>query len=235
MGDSEAKADAKRSRARDSIAAVKQLLKHSGHSVKLIDLKDVSITFRSWGKEITIAPFTDVEIDITVDTAPEEALASLSPPSTLNPEELDMPKTTNLYYEDIVEGEPDEVTKEADLIDAATYGDTERVSELLRSGVSAKTDDNSPLQLAAANGHAETVKVLLKGGAEGNDREALIEAAKSGYADVVALLVSYADPETRREALRLASEESPQTPGVFGARRYTPENGHASTIKILRP
>lgn len=234
MGDAEAKAEAKRSTAQELTATVKKLLKHAGHSVKPIDLKDVRITFRSWGKDITITPFGDVEIDKTVDSAPEEALASLSSPSALNPEELAMPKTTNLYYEDIVEGKPDEVTKEADLIDAATYGDHERVSKLLESGVDPKTDDNSPLQLAAANGHFDTVRVLLSYGAEGNDREALIEAAKSGYADVVGLLASHADAETRREALQLASEGHLQTPGVFGARRPTPKNGHANTIDSLQ-
>ena len=143
--------------------------------------------------------------------------------------------TSNPYFEDIVAGEPDELTKEAYLIHAATYGDAERVSELLRSGVNPEAEDNGPLRLAAANGHAETVKVLLDHGARGHDREALIEAAKSGYADVVALLVGYSDPETRREALQLAAEGQPQTPGVFGARQYTPKNGHARTIEILRP
>jgi hypothetical protein len=143
--------------------------------------------------------------------------------------------TSNPYFEDIVAGGPSQVARDYQLIDAATYGDTTRVSQLLESGADPETDDNSPLQLAAANGHAETVKVLLDHGARGDDREALIEAAKSGYADVVALLADYADPKTRREALHLATEGKPQTPGIFGARQETPENGHARTIETLRP
>ena len=141
----------------------------------------------------------------------------------------------NPYFEDIVAGGPSQVVKDQQMIDAATYGDTTRVSQLLESGADPQADDNSPLQLAAANGHPDTVKVLLGHGAGGDDREALLEAAKSGYADVVALLADYADPETRREALELATNGKPQGPGIFGARQDTPENGHARTIETLRP
>jgi ankyrin repeat protein len=144
------------------------------------------------------------------------------------------PDTVKPYFGDIVAGGPSQVVKDNYLIEAATYGDIARVRELLANGANANTFDNSPLRLAAANGHAETVQVLLEDGANGADPEALCEAAKSGYADIVELLVGCADPETRSRAIRLASGGSPQTPGAFGARRITPENGHARTIKTLQ-
>jgi ankyrin repeat protein len=144
------------------------------------------------------------------------------------------PDTVKPYFGDIVAGGPSQVVKDNYLIEAATYGDIARVRKLLANGANANTFDNSPLRLAAANGHAETVYVLLQSGAEPADRQALLAAAKSGYVDVVELLAGYADSETHSDAIRLASEGRAQTPGAFGARRITPENGHARTIKTLQ-
>jgi hypothetical protein len=142
--------------------------------------------------------------------------------------------TSKPYFADVVAAEPSQVVKDTQLVEAATYGDTDRVAQLLQIGAKANTANNGPLKLAAANGHAESVKLLLDHGADPSDREALLDAAKAGYADVVALLARKANEETRTEAVRLASIGVRQTPGVFGAREATPENGHARTVELLR-
>lgn len=66
------------------------------------------------------------------------------------------------------------------------------------------TDRNrnqTALEAAAMNGHAEVVRILIKAGADANARSAdgataLIAAAKHGFGDVVQLLLdAHADPD----------------------------------------
>lgn len=80
--------------------------------------------------------------------------------------------------------------------DAARSGDVKKVRELLAEGqdVNAKHKGYSALYLAAWQGHADVVEVLLDGGAEINDRTpeggtALQYAAESGHEDIVRLLL----------------------------------------------
>lgn len=147
----------------------------------------------------------------------------------------ELPVTFKPYFADIIAGEPSQVVKDYELIDAATDGDTARVRELLTSGADPKADDNSPLQLAAANGHTDTVKILLQHGADRRNSEALIEAAGAGYADVVGELVKDGvEASVLKKALQLASEGHVQIPSVFSAREHTPEGGHKKTLEILQ-
>lgn len=143
-------------------------------------------------------------------------------------------RTIKPYFSEIVAGEPSQVVKDSELINAATYGDAAYVQELLDKGADVGASNNSPLQLAAANGHADTVKILLQKGAKRNEPEALIEAAKSGYYDVVRQLVGVdTDPCTLTQALNLAKKHHLQTPGAFRAREKTPLDGHDRTIQVL--
>jgi hypothetical protein len=142
--------------------------------------------------------------------------------------------TIKPYFADIVAGEPSQVVKDTQLIEAAIYGETARLGELLKRHADPKTANNSPLRLAAENGHAECVKILINAGANAADREALLHAAKGGYADVVTLLARHADSATRSEAIKVANQRQEQTPGAFGAGRSTPKNGHAQVLKLLK-
>jgi ankyrin repeat protein len=147
-------------------------------------------------------------------------------------------KSLTLYFDNIVAGEPTQSVKNTELVVAASYGDTARVSKLVANGAEVHTGNDRPLQVAAANGHTEIVKYLLEEAADATaeDDEALIEAARSGYDDIVALLLDYgANVDARNgEPLRLASQSHIQTPGAFNARRRTPLDGHAKTIELLR-
>jgi hypothetical protein len=153
-----------------------------------------------------------------------------------------MNTTSKPYFSDIVAGEPSQVVKDNQLLRAATYGDITYVRKLLASGANPETESYSPLELAAANGHVETVRVLLQATVNPRDHDAFlqaakggfIEAAKSGYAGVVELLEGHVDVQTRSEALGLAQKGRPQTPGAFRARQRTPKDGHAQTIEILK-
>lgn len=153
---------------------------------------------------------------------------------TVDEQSFEKNATIKPYFADIVAGEPSQVVKNTQLIEAAIFGDTLRIIELLKQGAEHSTAQNSPLRLAAGNGHAESVQVLVNAGANAADREALVRAAKAGYADVVAILARYSDSATRNEAIKVASHGYHQTPGSFGAGQHTPQNGHAQTIKILK-
>jgi len=147
-------------------------------------------------------------------------------------------KSSKLFFDNVVAGEPTQVAKNAELVVAATFGDLVRVKDLVAQHADVHTGNDRPLQIAAANGHTDTVEFLLQHGAEADaeDNEALISAAKSGYCDVVSLLLNHgADAHARNdEALRLAKEFQVQSRGAFRARRPTPENGHAKTIDLIR-
>jgi hypothetical protein len=146
-------------------------------------------------------------------------------------------KSLKPYFDDIVAGEATQPVKNSELVVAAACGDLALVRELVASGAEIHVSHDEPLQVAAANGHAETVEYLLEQKADptADDNEALIEAAKGGYHDVVALLLDHgANVHARKdEPLRLASQFHIQTPGSFNARRRTPPDGHAKTIKLL--
>jgi hypothetical protein len=83
------------------------------------------------------------------------------------------------------------------LYNASYKGDTKAVIELLDKGESDinKQEANAftPLMCAAANGHSDTVRVLLDRGADihatGRSGDALFWAAAEGHADVVKLLI----------------------------------------------
>lgn len=144
-------------------------------------------------------------------------------------------KGVKLYFDNLAAGESTRVVKNNELVMAAAYGDIARVRELVITGADVHTGNDRPLQLAAANGHIETVQYLLDNDADirADDNEALVEAATNGYDDVVKLLLDRGADTRYQEALKLASQSRAQTPGSFNARRPTPDNGHANTIKIL--
>jgi ankyrin repeat protein len=169
-------------------------------------------------------------------TSGSAAYKEAAPSGTLITSEQSRAKNSTIkpYFADIVAGEPSQVVKDTQLVEAAVYGDTDRVRRLITQGANVTTAENSPLRLAAANGHADCVQVLVASGANPVDREALIRAAKGGYADVVDLLARDADPVALDVALQLASERHHQNTGVFGARCDSPKNGHARTIEILK-
>ena len=81
---------------------------------------------------------------------------------------------------------------------AASEGDTERVMELLGSGVDIESMDEhgmTPLLVASAHGHVEVAKALLEAGANVNNKKKsryapLHAAAVEGQAEVVELLVA---------------------------------------------
>jgi hypothetical protein len=147
-------------------------------------------------------------------------------------------KSLTLYFDNIVAGEPCQSVKNSELVVAASYGDVARVAELVADGAEVHTGQDRPLQVAAANGHTDIVEYLLERDADATaeDNEALVEAARSGYDDIVALLLDHgANVRARNgEALRLASQSQVQTAGSFNARRRTPPDGHAKTMKLLR-
>jgi len=146
-------------------------------------------------------------------------------------------RSLKLYFDDVVAGEPTLVAKNGELISAATFGATGRAKTLLEEGADIHTDNDCPLQVAAANGHVETVEFLLKCKADvhAEDDQALLDAARSGYHDIVDLLLRHgANPHARNDgALRLASQFRVQSAGSFNACRPTPVEGHKKTIDLL--
>lgn len=89
-------------------------------------------------------------------------------------------------------------TPEDELIEAATQGDAQRVTELLGAGVNVNTFVNgrfnwTPLMHAAFHGHLESVRVLLDQGADLNHSchdcfSAVTLAAGAGHWEVVKVL-----------------------------------------------
>jgi hypothetical protein len=145
-------------------------------------------------------------------------------------------RTMKAYFSEIAAGEPSQVVKDEELITAATFGDIDELRRLLGNGANVRASGNSPLQLAAGNGHLEALKILVDNGADPSDPGALIEAARNGYADVVDVLLKGREVEqsTRDEALKLAKQRHLQTRGAFGARESTPPNGHKRTLSVLQ-
>ena len=84
-----------------------------------------------------------------------------------------------------------------ELRDACQKGDTTRAHELIRAGHDVNGKDRhggqTALIAAVSGGHADTVGVLLEGGARVNemkrDTTALVEAARSGHAQMVRILL----------------------------------------------
>ncbi|KAI8487113.1 hypothetical protein Bbelb_351830 [Branchiostoma belcheri] len=125
--------------------------------------------------------------------------------------------------------------KEQALLKAALQGDTVRVKQLLEEGVNPNATSttsvlwaaqNSPLHLAALNGHHETVSVLLAAGADVNTQDTkektpLHLAAKNGHHETVSvLLAAGADVNTQ--------DQWERTPLHLAA-----VNGHHETVSAL--
>ncbi len=104
---------------------------------------------------------------------------------------------------DLVQAEPMESAKL--LAEAAKYGQTERVAQLLESGAPAGWPDRhnvQPIVWASRNGHREVVDLLLAAGAEANaadrnDAPALVVAIREEHSAIArALLSAGADPNS---------------------------------------
>ena len=101
---------------------------------------------------------------------------------------------------------------EYDIWTAAAVGDSDHVASLLQEDATLANMKNSvdrrPLSYAASNGHRETVKLLLKSGADPNAEErdasrgsALWNAIAGNYEESVKLLLDHgADPNSTVEA-----------------------------------
>jgi ankyrin repeat protein len=83
------------------------------------------------------------------------------------------------------------------LLGAASGGNTERVTELVRLGADVTVRDeqgNTPLNLAVRNGHIETAKELIRLGADvnvrgWNDNTPLIDAARNQHLEMIRELI----------------------------------------------
>ena len=126
------------------------------------------------------------------------------------------------------------MTLDEKLLDAARMGDALTIQSLLATKPAAnpKTRDplgNTPLMLAAANGHPHCVRILLKpcGTRWVNERgwDALMVAALAGHAQCVAALMGDG------MAQRVSSGRS----GAFTALILAAIRGHAHVVKLLIP
>jgi ankyrin repeat protein len=96
----------------------------------------------------------------------------------------------------------EQLQRNADLIQAARSGQTERILALLKAGADIDTlfQGKSPLVWAAFWGHPQVVKILLDAGADVNFLDskgfnALMWAQERGHRSVVDLLDEYASSE----------------------------------------
>jgi hypothetical protein len=217
--DAEAAAEAKRSTAQQLIGTVKKLFRLAGHPVKLIDLKEVTITFGSRGK-VTITPSGNVEIDKEVDSSRHGVVPSAGritnegePPMT---DQRTDPRRQDRILPDwaeVIDRQPGIVIKNNYLVQAAGDGSLELVRRFLDMGAEVGTHNNDALRSAAANGYTDIVKFLMDKGADVHAAkdEALIIAAQRGHTDTVRfLLESNPAEEARKKALQLATQRGRQ-------------------------
>ena len=116
------------------------------------------------------------------------------------------------------------------LFHAAVFGYTDIAQELIDKGANpdygAAQGTVTPLMVAALNGAASTVELLIRSGAAVNATAgrttALTEATRRGYADVIALL--------------LAARADPNVPMDDGSTPlcYAKRHGYAETMQLLR-
>ena len=103
-----------------------------------------------------------------------------------------------------------------ELIAAATDGDHEAINRLLAQGA----NHSAALRIAAHNGHAECVKLLITFPPQKADNSAVLAAAAhNGHAECVKLLIPFSDPKAN------ASK----------ALRFAAHNGHAECVRLLVP
>lgn len=141
-----------------------------------------------------------------------------------------------------------------DIFTAARTGNVHEVQQFIAAGVSVNEKNHNrdtPLHLAAKNGHAKVVKLLLEHGAniEASNKSLLL-AAKNGHTKVVEhLLENGVDTEVKDRSLLFAANNNhdkvveallahganievkdnhKQTPLLFAA-----QNGHIEVVKIL--
>ncbi|WP_188595803.1 ankyrin repeat domain-containing protein [Thermocladium modestius] len=116
------------------------------------------------------------------------------------------------------------------LIEAARYGNAEKVWELMEMEVSPNIKDDyglSPLHHAAMHGEFDTVEILLEYSADVNARDNYGEtplhyAAMNGDLDTVKLLIKYgADPNTKNNDGKTPLD-------------YAEKNGHYDVVKELK-
>lgn len=125
--------------------------------------------------------------------------------------------------------ETDSYNKSTPLIEAARYGRTEILHELLSFPQITQYEKNRGLRIAAANGDVKAVEALLKAYDNIdhiNDRKEtiLMQAATNGHLDVVKKLL-----ETERTANYINSKDFIDQSALFKA----VENGHTLVVKEL--
>lgn len=152
-----------------------------------------------------------------------------------------VPSSLPSSFADLAAREPSQPIKDAQLIMAATYGETARLQELLDGGADHRFGNYRALRMAASNGHRDSTQILIEAEAERSSpafleakRDAERKAARGGYDDVIRLLIETDDARSdHSDAVRLAQEGKVQGVGLFRARRPTPEHGHAKSIELL--
>jgi Ankyrin repeats (3 copies) len=127
------------------------------------------------------------------------------------------------------------------VIDAARAGDVQQLEKLLSAGANpnrrAGVNDWTPLMHAIHKGQLESVRVLLKHGADvnaamDNGSTALIEAAGYGYADSVRLLLDAgAKPDVRDRDGYTALNAA--IGGVPDHDRFTIGHCQTDTVRVL--
>jgi ankyrin repeat protein len=79
------------------------------------------------------------------------------------------------------------------LVIAAAGGHKDIVKSLLKAGADIHASEDAALMRAAEEGHTETVKLLLARGADPHGTEALLCAAKRGHIETIRVLFEWAD------------------------------------------
>ena len=107
-----------------------------------------------------------------------------------------------------------------ELFTSTVNGDLESLRIILALGADPRHNNSLPISLAAENGHAECVKLLIPlSDPKSRDSLALVLAATSGHAECVRLLIPVSDPEANSS----------------NALRWAAVNGHAECVKLLIP
>jgi ankyrin repeat protein len=135
--------------------------------------------------------------------------------------------------------------REQGLMEAATFGDRSKVSELIRTGANVDAKAHSPFNLgrssvddgltplfyAVSNRKTEVVRLLLENGANPNiatdaDNVPLLIAASSGDPEIVSLLLKYkASPDHQNSV--------GDTPISLARRRAEHSPEHREVVRLL--